>query len=57
MILNRGVMIVTQEDIDEGTEFYCLCHGWHKLENPDDFCPGTYVASTLTTRNSESISQ
>ena len=38
-------VIVTQRDVDEGVEFYCLCHGWHRLAALDDFCPMTYASA------------
>jgi hypothetical protein len=37
-------IVVTQKDIDAGTEFYCLCHGWNKLTKPGDLCPNTYAS-------------
>lgn len=37
-------MFVTQDDLNQGAEFYCLCHGWRRLTTLDDVCPRTYAS-------------
>jgi hypothetical protein len=46
-------LVVTQEDIDNGVEFYCLCHGWRRLAALDDLCPKTYASTATVTNRQE----